>query len=84
MGTKTAPPNTSNGDRSALTRVTVNLTARSVAAMERITALTTDTKTEAINRSLQFYGSIQEFLDTGGQLYMRDPGSNDLERIKVF
>jgi hypothetical protein len=72
------------GGGSSLERVTVNLTTRSVAAMERISELTGDTKTDAINKALQFYGHIQEFLDSGGALYMRDPGSSELDRIKIF
>lgn len=72
------------GGGSSLERVTVNLTKRSVAAMETITHLTGDTKTEAINKALQFYAHIEEFLASGGALYMRDPGSNEMERIKIF
>lgn len=82
------PPDQTNpggdGKGSSLERVTVNLTPKSVAAMNRITQLTGDTKTEAINKALQFYGHIQEFLDAEGSLYMRDHGSTELERIKIF
>lgn len=87
---KVAPPDdgkNSEKDRgggSPLERVTVNLTARSVSAMDLITDLTGDTKTESINKALQFYGHIQKFLDSGGALYMRDPGSNEMERVKIF
>jgi hypothetical protein len=76
--------NKDRGGGSSLERVTVNLTTRSVAAMETITHLTGDTKTEAINKALQFYAHIEEFLASGGALYMRDPGSNEMERIKIF
>ncbi len=72
------------GGGSSLERVTVNLTTRSVAAMDTITNLTGDTKTEAINKALQFYAHIEGFLASGGALYMRDPGSNEMERIKIF
>lgn len=76
--------NNDRGGGSSLERVTVNLTTRSVAAMERISELTGETKTDAINKALQFYGHIQEFIDSGGALYMRDPGSDELERIKLL
>lgn len=69
---------------SSLERITVNLTTKSVEAMDKIAVLTGKTKTDAINASLQFYGHIREFLDSGGAFYMRDPGSNELERIKIF
>jgi hypothetical protein len=81
--------NGSGGDKdrgggSSLERVTVNLTTRSVVAMDKLTTLTGDNKTEAINKALQFYAHIEEFLASGGALYMRDPGSNEMERIKIF
>jgi hypothetical protein len=72
------------GGGSSLQRVTVNLTMRSVAAMDKLTDLTGDTKTETLNKALQFYAQIQEFLHFGGALYMRDPGSDEVERIKIF
>lgn len=72
------------GGGSSLERVTVNLTPRSVAAMDLVVDLTGDTKTDTINKALQFYGHIQEFLSSGGTLYMRDPGSSELDRIKIF
>jgi hypothetical protein len=72
------------GSGSSLERVTVNLTIRSVAAMDRITEITGDTKTDVINKALQFYGHIQEFLDSGGALYMRDADSDELDRVKIF
>lgn len=84
----TVPPDETNpsedGRSSSLERVTVNLTPKSVAAMTLITQLTGDTKTEAINKALQFYGHIQEFLNASGSLYMRDHGSTELERVKIF
>jgi hypothetical protein len=72
----------SNG--SSLERITVNLTPKSVEAMTTIATLTGETKTDAINAALQFYGHIREFLSSGGALYMRDAGSTELERIKIF
>lgn len=81
---RTPDSDTDRGGGSSLERVTVNLTVRSVAAMDTIVQLTGDTKTEAINKALQFYGHIQEFLKSGGAVYMRDPGSDEMDRIKIF
>jgi len=72
------------GGGSSLERITVNLTPRSVAAMDQVVDLTGDTKTDTINKALQLYGYIQEFLSSGGTLYMRDPGSSELDRIKLL
>lgn len=74
---------TSKPERAPLERVNVNLTARSVTALGRVAALTGDTKTDTINKALQFYDYILEFLHSGGSLYMRDDGG-DLERVRVF
>jgi hypothetical protein len=84
QGSKSSDGDKDRGGGSALERVTVNLTMRSVAAMDKLVDLTGDTKTETINKALQFYAHIQEFLDSGGALYMRDPDSDELERIKIF
>jgi hypothetical protein len=78
------PDGADRSGNSSLERVTVNLTPKSVAAMDRIATLTGETKTDAINKSLQFYDHIREFIDSGGALYMRDHGSSELERIKIF
>lgn len=84
LGGKNSDVGKDHGGGSSLERVTVNLTKRSVTAMDRITELTGDTKTDAINKALQFYGYIQEFLDSGGALYMREPGNSELDKIKLL
>lgn len=76
--------NTSADNGTSLTRVTVNLTTKSVASMDALTKLTGENKTEVINKSLQFYDDVQTFISTGGTVYMRDPGSKELERIRIF
>jgi hypothetical protein len=81
---KSSDSDKERGGGSALERVTVNLTKRSVTAMDKLVELTGDTKTESINKALQFYAHIQEFLNSGGALYMREPDSDEVERIKIF
>lgn len=58
-----SPP---DGGDSGLTRVTVNLTPRSITALERTSRATGDTKTDTINRALQVYALVQELADRGG------------------
>jgi hypothetical protein len=68
----------------ALERVTVNLTPRSVKALEQVVAITQDTKTDVINRSLQVYAYLEKILQNGGAVYLREAESTDLERLKFF
>lgn len=51
-----------------LTKVTVNLTPKSMESLERAAALTGDTKTDSINRALEIYASILEVAEAGGDV----------------
>jgi hypothetical protein len=67
-----------------LERVTVNLTPRSVKALEEVVGITQDTKTDVINRSLQVYAYLEKIIQDGGSVYVRAAESTDLERLKFF
>ena len=67
-----------------LERVTVNLTPRSVKALEEVVAITQDTKTDVINRSVQVYAYLEKIMQGGGTVYLREAESSDLERLKFF
>jgi len=69
---------------SGLERVTVNLTVRSVEALEGLVHLTGDTKTDAINKALQVYSYLQNLMNTGGALYVREADGAELERLRFF
>ena len=43
-----------------------------------------ETKTDAINKALQVYAFIQQQLDSGGALYVKDAGSDQAERLRIF
>lgn len=68
----------------SLTRVTVNLTPRSVTALERTSRVTGDSKTDTINRALQVYALIQEMAErnNGSLRIMHEDGST--ERIHLL
>lgn len=72
------------GGGSSLERVTVNLTPRSVAALETLAKLTGETKTDIINKTLQIQAYLQEQIDNGGKLYLREADSDELERIRFL
>jgi hypothetical protein len=71
-------------DGRAPEKVTVNLTGRSAKALEEAVAATGNSKTEVINKALQIFGYILTQLDAGAVLYIRDPGSKEAERLRIF
>lgn len=68
----------------SLIRVTVNLTPRSERALEQATALTGESKTDAINRAVQIYAYLQQVIADDGALYARDRAEGELERLKLL
>jgi len=67
----------------ALVRVTVNLTRKSIQALEQLADSTGQSKTDTINRALQVYALVNEIMERdGGSLYVRHlDGEN--ERIRL-
>lgn len=68
----------------ALEKVTVNLTSRSVDALQKTIAETGESKTDVINKAVQLYAYIQAHIDAGGLFYVRDPGTAELERLRIL
>jgi hypothetical protein len=79
------PPraSTPRGSGASLSKVTVNLVPRAVAALEEASELTHDTKTETINRALQLYAWFQRMTDAGCEFRVVDPNGSQTE-LKVF
>jgi hypothetical protein len=67
-----------------LERVTVNITIRASRALETLTKLTGDNKTDAINRALQIYAYMEQVAAQGGSVYVREATGSELERLKAF
>lgn len=65
-----------------LTRLTVNLTPRAVAAMEESAARDGDSKTDVVNRALQLYNLVCRFasVDSTGLISLLD---REGKQIKV-
>src|SRR5262245_55713810 len=59
------PDQQGTGPGGSLTRVTANFTPRAMAALERVTAKTGDSKTDAINRSMMIYETFLELMERG-------------------
>jgi hypothetical protein len=58
------PPAATGGE--GLTRLSVNITPRSVAALEQAAAQTGHSKTDCVNRALQVYKVILDLMEEGG------------------
>lgn len=77
-----APP-TARGHGGSLTKVTVNLLPRTVAALEQASESTGDSKTDTINRAVQLYAWVQRMLDAGESLRVVSPDGETRE-IHLF
>jgi hypothetical protein len=65
-------------------RVTVNLTARAVQALEKVTDITGESKTDAINRAMQVYALLHRTQHDGGTVYLRGRNAKELERLRIL
>ena len=79
----TTRPSRRGGGR-GLERLTVNLTPRSSAALDAAVELTGDTKTDAINRAIQIYAYLEQVIQDGGSVHVRETLGAELERLKLF
>jgi hypothetical protein len=52
-------------------------------ALDQAIKLTGDSKTDTINRALQVYAYIMNITQNKGDVYVRDAGHNELERLVV-
>jgi hypothetical protein len=64
--------------------VTVNLNARASDALDQVSELTGETKTDAINRALQVYALLHQVQADGGAIYTRERGAKELERLRIL
>jgi hypothetical protein len=78
------PDERGHGGGGPLERVTVNLVARASRALQRVSDLTGDSKTDSINRALQVYAYLEEVNANGGDIYVRESKDSDLKVVKMF
>jgi hypothetical protein len=72
------------GELMDLTKVTVNLTPRAVAALGTACDRTKDSKTDTINRALQVYALVLDLMDQGGGYLTVLDRNGDAERIHLL
>jgi hypothetical protein len=68
---------------SGLRKITVNLTPRACAALDQAVKLTGDNQTDTLNRAIQVYAYIMNITQNDGDVYVRDAGHDELERLLV-
>ena len=81
---RSPPDERGHGGGGPLERVTVNLIARASRALQRVSDLTGDTKTDSINRALVVYAYLEEVSTNGGAIYVRETKDSELQLLKMF
>jgi len=71
------------GGGRGIERVTVNLTPRSVAALNLAASLTGDTRTDTINRALQVHAYLEQLVERGGSVHVRYSEDAELALSRV-
>jgi hypothetical protein len=82
--TTAADPPKRNGGNGPLERVTVNLIPRASRALQAVSELTGDTKTDSINRAIQIYAYLEEVAARGGTIHVRESADAEAEKLKIF
>lgn len=72
------------GGNGPLERVTVNLIPRASRALQAVSDLTGDTKTDSLNRAIQVFAYLEEVTARGGTIYVRESADAEPEKIKIF
>lgn len=67
-----------------LTKLTVNLVARAVAALDDVALLTGDTKTDSVNRAIQVYAFLEREQRTQGKRIFLIDDDNKMERVQLL
>jgi hypothetical protein len=57
---------------------------RASRALEMVSALTGDTRTDCINRAIQVYAYLEEINSRGGAVYVREDKDSEPQLLKMF
>ncbi len=74
----------SDGGGASLVRVTVNLTPRSMQALEQVSTAVGESKTDAINRALQVYAFLRDVLERESATLMIKHPDGEVERLRFI
>jgi len=73
-----------DGTDGPLEQLTVNITRRSSFALNLISKLTGDTRTDTVNRALQVYAYLGQVTAHGGSVYVRPTAGTRIGRLEVL
>lgn len=73
----TAPAAHHRSGGPSLTKLTVNITPRAVAALEDAVETNRESKTDAVNRALQAYAFLTRMMDSGWELVLKDAAGRE-------
>ncbi len=65
-----------------LRKITINLTPRAWEALEQAVKLTRDNRTDTLNRAIQVYAYLVNITQNDGEVFVRDAGHDELERLR--
>lgn len=71
-------------ERTALERLTVNLTPRAGSALATAMATTGDTKTDTVNKALQVYAYLTHLTYQGGDVLVRQSADAPTEILRIL
>lgn len=77
------PPSAGRG-HGPLEKITVNLTPRTVAALELLVEMTGNSKTDSINRAIQIYSYLESVWGQGGSVHVQEGKDREMNTLKVF
>ena len=80
----TGSVSSSRSSNQSLERLGVNLTPRSVRALEESIEISGDSKTDVVNRALQVYDFLMKTVSADGAVYIRSTEGAELERVRFF
>lgn len=67
-----------------LTKVSANFQRRAVAALEVASDVTGDSRTDVLNRAVQFYAYLVKKAEEGKLIFVEDPETGTRERVVFF
>lgn len=67
-----------------LIKVSANLTARSMAALEAASATTGDNETDTLNRAIQVYAYVSKVMAEGKVVLVVDPSTGARQRLVLL
>lgn len=67
-----------------ITPITVNFTAKSVAAISEAMARTPHSQTDLHNRAVQIYNYLDQVWSEGGEVFIRRNGDDEAEKLNVW